>query len=234
MGAQLGNPDWQRRYTTSMAPIATVTYNDNINSVSGLIDSNGFQYLLITTNAPNSLVFAHVKIDWFQDANATLQMGFTDYTLAPQAFIVQKIPVATRYFKIEIGPVGGTTGNTIQMVCYGTNADQENLLTQNTAIPIIGFSNSVASGATQTINTTGIFGGMASCHFSDDTNNLFNVSIDYYDWTTQLWRHFYLGFGASKGQAWTDNIVLPYAPIRANLTNTDTVARNLRCIVMAP
>lgn len=230
----IGNPDWQRRYSFSAVPLLELTYSDSINSASGLIDSNGFQYLLITTNSNGSNTFDHVKVDWFQDANASIQQGDTDYTIAGQSFIVQKIPVVTRYFKLEVGPVGGTSGGSIVATVYGTNADQNDLLTQNTAIPFLEFSNTVGAGATTTVTGTGIFGGMATAHFSDDTNALFNVSLDYYNWTTQLWRHFYVAFGANKGQGWSDNVLLPYAPVRANLTNTDTAAHNLRVVLMTP
>ena len=230
----IGNPDWQRRYNFSAVPLLELSYSDSFNGVSPLIDSNGFQYLLVTTSATGSNTFDHVKVDWFQDANASIQQGFTDYTISGQSFIVQKIPVVTRYFKLEIGPVGGTPGGNIVATIYGTNADQSDLLTQNTAVPFLEFSNTVGAGTTQTVTTTGMYGGLATVHFSDDTNAIFNVSLDYYNWTNQLWRHFYIGFGANRGQAWSDNIMLPLAPVRANLTNTDTAAHNLRVVIMTP
>jgi hypothetical protein len=234
MANQLGNPDWQRRYTTSMAPLASLTYNDNINSASGIIDSNGFEYLLITTNGGSSLVFAHVKIDWFQDAAASLQMGDTDYTIPPQVFIVQKIPVATRYFKVEIGPVGGTTGNTIQMVCYGSNADQENLLTQNTAVPMGHGNPSLGASVVQTTVLGGIFGGRVFVSVDQNANNKWTSWLEYYDWTTQTWVQFWTIHGPDHGQSYSNDALLPYAPCRINVRNDDTVAHVITWSVVAP
>lgn len=227
MTSGIGNPDWQRRYTTSAVPLYTASYNDGIDSVSGILDSNGYQYLLITTNGAGSTVYARVKVDWFQDQNATLQMGSTTYTIPPGVFIVQKIPVATRFFKLEIGNVGGATGHTIQATIYGTNADQENILTQNTDTPFATQNNSVAAGATLTVIASGIFGGEVMMNIDDNVNNLWTAWVEYYNWSTQAWTQFWSAHGKDKGQGWTERIYLPYAPIRMNVRNDDTVAHIL-------
>lgn len=232
MATGIGSPDWQRRYVTSAVPLLTLIYPDNVNSVSPIQDSNGYQYLMMSTNSATSTVYAHVKVDWYQDAAATVPMGNTDWTIPPQSFIVIKVPVVTRYYKVEIGNVGGATGSNISLAVYGTDADQENLLTQNTAIPLYRFSGSIAAGATMTTIVAGVFGGEVMVTNDDSVNNKWTEWMEYYDWTTQLWTQFWSVHGTDKGQAWNDRVFLPYAPTRINVRNDDTVAHSfVQCVV---
>lgn len=230
----IGNPDWQRRYSFSAVPLLELTYPDSLNSISNLIDSNGFQYLLVTTNSSGSNTLDHVKIDWFQDANASIAQGHTDYTIAGQTFIVQKVPVVTRYFKLEIGPVGGASGGSIVATVYATNTDQENLLTQNTAQPLFWNSVTIGAGLIQTNIISGMFGGRVSVSINDNSNNKWVAWLEYYDWTTQTWNIFYLVRGADRGQSWTEFVNLPYTPCRINVFNGDTVGQLFTYSVIAP
>jgi hypothetical protein len=229
----IGNPDWQRRYVTSAAAIFALTYPDNINSVSGVQDSNGFQYFLVTTAGQSSNVYAHIQVNWFQDAAATMSLGTTDYTIPPLSFIVVKVPVITRYYTIAVGNVGGATGHNITVVIYGTNADQENLLTQNTAIPMGGQSVNAAVGATNSVIVAGIYGGEVMLTMDDNVNNKWTEWVEYYDWPTQTWIQFWTAHGTDKGQAYTERIYLPYAPIRINCRNDDTVVHVLKQYMVA-
>jgi hypothetical protein len=230
----IGNPDWQRRYVVSAAPIATGTFLDDTNRVIGPLDTNGYQYLLVTTNDPGATTFKHVKIDWFQDQAGTLAMGDTDWTIPPSSFIVIKTPVIARWYKVEIGPVGGATGHNTQLTVYGTNADQENLLTQNTAVPMGGDRTSVAAAGVHTVQLGGTFGGRVSVNMDDDGNNKWTLYMEYYDWTVSAWVQFMTWHGADKGQSFTGDVMLPYAPIRMNVRNDDTVAHFLTWSVIAP
>lgn len=227
MTGGIGNPDWQRRYVTSAVPILTGTFLDDTNRVSGISDSNGYQYLLVSTNDPGATTYKHVKVDWFQDQGATLQMGTTDYTIQPNTFNVLKVPVITRWYKVEIGPVGGATGHNTTLVVYGTNADQENILTQNTAIPMAIASSSVAAGATMTTTVSGTFGGEVMLNMDDNVNNKWTAWMDYYDWSAAGWVTYWSTHGTDKGQAYTERIFLPYAPTRMNFRNDDTVSHIL-------
>lgn len=234
MTTGIGNPDWQRRYTFSAAPILKLTYPDNINSASGLTDSSGFEYLLVTTNTVGSNTFDHVKIDWFQDVSGLIQLGVTDYTVSGQGFFVQKIPVMTRYFKLEIGPVGGVAGGSIIATIYGTNADQENLLTQNTSIPMLYINQTIGAGTILTQAVLGIDGGRAMVNVWDMVNNKWFLTIDYYDFTTQTYRPFYAVNGPDVGVAFRGDVILPYAPTRVNLNNLDVAANGFMLSIVAP
>lgn len=234
MTSGVGNPDWQRRYTTSAASLVNLTYADDVNRIGGPFDTNGFQYLLVTTNSGTSNVYARVKVDWYQDAATTLSLGTTAFVISPRSFNVVKVPVITRYYKVEIGPVGGTSGGSIVLVIYGTNADQENLLTQNTDVPEASIVQSVGAGLTVTTVVGGIFGGEVMLSFSDDTNKLWTQWLEYYDWTSQAWIKFWLAHGADKGQSYAEKIYIPYAPVRMNCRNDDTVSHFLTQAMVCP
>jgi len=234
MGNQQGNPDWQRRYTVSAAPLLGLTYPDNINSISAISDSQGFEYLILTTNMGTSQVYAHVKVDFYQDSAGTIYMGTTDYTIPPQSFVAQKVPIVARFYKIEIGPVGGTTGQNISLAVYGTNADQENMLTQNTAIPQGHGNPSLGASATQTTILGGSFGGRVFISVDQNANNKWTSWLEYYDWTTQLWVQFWTIHGPDHGQSYNSDALLPYAPVRINVRNDDTVAHAITWSVVCP
>lgn len=234
MTGGIGNPDWQRRYATSAAPLLGLNYPDNINSISAISDSNGFEYLILTINMGASTVYAHVKVDWYQDASGAVFMGTTDFTVPPGSFVAQKVPTMTRFYKVEIGNVGGATGHTINLAVYGTNADQENLLTQNTAVPQFQFNGNIGAGIVQTNLISGIFGGRVCVAINDETNNKWVAFMEYYDWTTQAWTLFWVARGADVGQSATIYPNLPYAPIRFNMDNIDVAIHAFDYSVIAP
>lgn len=234
MTSGIGNPDWQRRYTVSAVPLLSLTYSDTTNANSPLVDSNGFQSLLVTTDAGLSSVYSRMQVLWYQDANATQFLGVTDWVNGPGAFITLKVPLATRYFKLAIGPVGGVTGGTIKAVVYGTNSDQENLLTQNTAIPLLWANPTIAAGATDTQTLGGMFGGTAMVMVDDGGNNLWTATLQYYDWSTQSFKSFWRARGAATGQTITQMVNLPYAPVRLQVTNNDTAAHTFIESLVAP
>lgn len=227
MTGGIGNPDWQRRYTFSAVPLFTVTLPDNVNSTSTVQDSNGYQYLLVNFNIGASTAYSHVYINWYQDQALTVLLSRTDFTTGPQSSGVVKVPVMTRYYTFEMGNVGGATGHTWFVAIYGTNADQENLLIQNTAIPVGYASASVAAGATMTTNIVGMFGGEVMLSMDDGGNNKWTAWVDYYDWVSQQWLTIWSAHGADKGQAYAERIFLTYAPVRMNFRNDDTVAHIL-------
>lgn len=229
----LGNPDWQRRYSTSAVAIYAADYLDSGNHVSGALDTNGFQYLIVSMNNATSTTYSHVQVHWFEDAALTLQLGTTDCTIPPHQFSVLKAPVVTRFYTVEVDAVPASTGNPVHITVYGTNADQENLLTQNTSQPTYRFSGSIAAGATQTTLVPGMFGGEAMITNDDSVNNKWTGWLEYYDWSTMGWLQFWSVHGTDKGQTWVERVFLPYAPIRANIRNDDTVAHPLtQCLIL--
>lgn len=234
MGLQLGNPDWQRRYTTSMAPLLNLTYNDAIDSLSAITDSNGFEYINVTTDSGVSNAFMHVKLDWFQDQNATQPMGFTDYVIPPLDFIVQKIPIMTRYFKLEMGPVGGVTGHTVHAIVYGTNADQENIVTQQTATPMLQRNQTIPAGGTQTDQIAGMLGGPVKISINDEFNKNWIAFTQYWDFNVQNWLLFWAARGVDRGQSWSEYVNLPYAPCRLSVNNTDAAISTFDYSVVGP
>lgn len=215
-------------------PILGLQYSDSSNGISPVSDSNGYQYLLVTVNTGPSTAYMHASINWYQDSAGAVFMGSTDWVVPPASFIAQKIPVATRYYTMEMGPVGGGNGSSIGMTIYGTNADQENLLTQQTAQPMLFVGPTIAAGATDTETVSGIFGGSVQLSINDTANKLWSAKLQFYNWADQAFHSIWGGYGADLGQAWSGMVNLPYAPIRLLTTNTDTAAHQFFLAVVAP
>lgn len=234
MTSGIGNPDWQRRYVSSAVPLLGLNYLDSGSSVSAVSDANGYQYLLVSTNSGSSQSYMHVLVNWYQDSGGTAYMGSTDWVIPPASFHVVKAPVITRYYTIELDNVGGTTGQTINVAVYGTNLDQENLLTQNTSIPLGNSRQSVNAGSTMTTALTSMFGGQVFVSLDQSSNNKWNMWLEYYDYTSKAWTQFEAWHGSDKGQSYSAIIVLPYAPVRMNVKNDDTVAQFITWAVIAP
>lgn len=235
MTGGIGNPDWQRRYTTSAVPIYTATLPDNAHFGSPVNDSNGYQYLLTAINIGLSTVYAHVEIDWFQDAGATVLIGITDWVMTPLSFSAMKVPVISRFYTFNVTPVGGAAGHNWAIAIYGTNADQRDLLTQNTAIPMAAQTIAAAApGVTNTVNSASTLGGEAMITMDDNVNNKWTEWVEYYDWPSQKWIQFWTAHGLDRGQAWTERILLPHAPVRINCRNDDTVNHILKQFLVMP
>jgi hypothetical protein len=188
----------------------------------------------VTTNDPGATTYKRVFINWYQEKSLSTQMGTTDWTTQPGEFIVQKIPVVTRWYTFNTSPVGGATGHSTQITIYGTNADQENLLTQNTSQPQGHFSNVIGAGGNAMNIFGGTYGGEVMINVDDDTNNKWVAILKYYDWNTQAWTGFWFAHGLDKGQGWTERVFVPYAPIQITLINNDTVAHTLQATMVAP
>lgn len=234
MTSGVGNPDWQRRYAVSAAAIATGVFLDDVNRIFGVLDTNGFQYLLLDTNDLGATTYKYIKIDWYQDFAATQYMGTVDYTIFPNSITIMKIPVLSRYYKVEIGPVGGVTGHNTTLVVYGTNADQENFWNQNTATPLGKSSVSLGASVIQTTILGNIYGGRVMVSVDQNVNNKWTSWLEYYDWTSQTWVQFWTIHGPDHGQSYSSDAVLPYAPVRINVRNDDTVAHTITWSVVAP
>jgi hypothetical protein len=230
----IGNPDWQRRYVISATPLYAATFTDANTEISPTQDTNGFQYLMVSSNNGANTAYTHMQLNWYRDAAQTQFMIGTDWTIPPASSIVQRAPVMSRYYTLSTQSVGGATGGNINLVVYGTNADQENLLTQNTALPLGGDRTSIIAGATHTVIIGGIFGGRVSVNMDDDGNNKWTLYMEYYNWNIQGWVQFMTWHGTDKGQSFTGDVMLPYAPIRMNVRNDDTVAHFLTWSVIAP
>lgn len=234
MTGGIGNPDWQRRYTTSAAPLYTGSFADDASHFSGVNDSNGYQYLLVSTNDPGASTFKFIQIIWWQDAAGTLEMGFTDWTVPPNTFELIKVPILTRYYMVQITPVGGASGTNTSVVVYGTNADQENTLAQNTATPQAYFSGTVAAGAKQTTLVNGIFGGEAMISIDYASGTTWTEWIDYYDWNSQAYKTIWTARGPDKGSSYAERIFLPYAPLRLIARNDGTSAELITQALICP
>lgn len=230
----IGNPDWQRRYTVSAVPIFSSFFSDMGTHVSGVNDSNGYQYLLVSTNADTSTAYTHVIINWYQDAAGTQNMGGTDWVTPPGVFIAQKVPVATRYYTVELSNISGGSNTFIAAVIYGTNADQENLLTQNTAQPLFFSGVAIAAGVTTTFPISGIFGGQVMLMIDDTANNKWSAKLQFYDWGSAAYHSIWAGYGSDLGQAMSMMVNMPYAPMQLLVTNLDTVANTFFMSVVAP
>lgn len=234
MPATIGNPDWRRRDAGSAVPIFVAAFPDDANRVSVVSDANGYKYIMVSVSNPGSLTYELISVNWFQDSAATKSLGTTRFTVGPNGFTVVKVPVITRYYTIGVGPVGGTAGHTTNVVGYGTNADQPNTLTQSTSVPAYRFAGTVAAGGTQTTIVPGWCGGEVLITNDDSVNNKWTGWLEYYDWTTQLWSQFWSVHGTDKGQTWNERLFAPYAPLRANIRNDDTVAHPMTQCLITP
>lgn len=225
MTSGVGNPDWQRRYVFSAVPLYSALFSVSGTIVSPVIDANGFTYIILTSQAQGTTAFIHITVNWFQDSAGTILIGGTDFVTVPGAADSIKIPAAARYFKIQTTNVGGgTTGNTL-ILTYGSTADQYDVMTGVTSTPLVAISASLGSGVTSTAAFTHLLPGRVMVQFNHATNSNWLGFIEYYDWTTASWHIFYNAYGASKGQSWVEHIWLPFAPIRANVRNTDAAAQ---------
>jgi len=139
----------------------------------------------------------------------------------------------TRYFKVQATFISGVAGGTEKVTIYGTTSDTQNLLTQNTDQPLLYNNQTIATTVTVTLPLGGMYGGGVVVSMDDNVNNKWTVTADYFDLSTVTWRQFYTAHGPDKGQSWTERISLPYAPVRFNQRNDDTVSHTFILSVIA-
>lgn len=226
MTTGIGNPDWQRRYTFSAVPIYSSPFGVNGGFQGPTVDSNGYEYLIITAQMGVTTSFSHIFVVWYQDSAGTINIGGTDFMPVPSSSYSIKIPTAARYFRIQTQNAGGgTTGNMLILV-YGTNADQVDTLTGATSVPIIYNNQTIGAGAIVTVAALATYGGEVMVSVDDNVNNKWTVWAEYYDWATAAWKQFWTAHGPDKGQSWNERIMIPYAPVRLNQRNDDTVSHS--------
>lgn len=221
----IGNPDWQRRYVFSAAPIQNLSINTAVQTFQVVTDANGYQYLLLSAATFSSTATTRVQVRWSVDSAGSTILGVTDFVILPNAFQVLKVPVMTRYYQIETTLVSASGSGTMSLIIYGTNADQDDLLTQSTAIPMAAINASLGANVSQQVVMGGMYGGRVFATFNHAGNNKWTGWFEYYDWSAQAWIIFYNVRGLDKGQSWSEQVWLPYAPVRCNMRNDDTVAQ---------
>lgn len=234
MTTGIGNPDWQRRYNFSAVPLFSFSFTDTGAVATAVFDANGYEYIMVSVNTGSSVVFGHLVFTWSQDSAGAIPVDTHAFTFGPGSTQTIKLPVLTRYYFFNYTPSAGGTGQQVKGTIYGTNADQENLLTQNTDIPIIWANPSILAGATdtETYNATCGFGAVVM--IDDGGNNLWTGTLQYYDFPTQSWKSFWRARGAAAGQTITQLVYLPYAPVRLQVTNNDTAVHTFILSMVGP
>jgi len=233
MTSGVGNPDWQRRYNISAVALYTGSFSDAGTTATGTLDTNGYTYLLVSTNSNLSAATNLITITWYQDAARTIFLGTTDYVPVPSTFTCQRVPVLTRYCTLTTTYISGTTGQQIVWNIYGSTSTDDNLLSTETSRPLVYFNGNVNSGAVQTSPLTGMYGGKVTLSMGSLTNNKWDANLQYYDRNALTWNSFLLIFGSDKGIFWSQEVRLPYSPVRVNMANDDTVTRQLIFSVIA-
>lgn len=234
MTGGIGNPDWQRRYVFSAQPLLTTSFTAGITSSIGILDSNGFQYLLFNYNSGGTTAFQLFQILWYKDAAGTVQVSNTEFFPVPNSSGVQRVPVMSRYYKVFCTFISGAVGGNISLLVYGTNADLDNTLTQNTSEPLNNGGVTLGAGLSQTNPFSGMYGGRVVCMIDQGVTNKWSVEVDYFDPNTKAWTEFFQIYGADHGLSFNGDMILPYAPVRLIVFNNDTVARAISWAVVAP
>lgn len=221
----VGNPDWQRRYVFSAAPLRTDTFSAAVQVVSPLLDNNGFQYLLHTVNSTGSTAFSSMQFSWYTDAAGTNLLTGTVVTVGPGFAQTFKIPCMTRYYKVNTTPVSASPTGTLITTTYGTNADQVAMLSEVIQNPMVSMSASLGASVSQNALMPSSLGGRVFVTVNHGGNNKWTAWLEYWDSSAQAYKIFYNMRGGDKGQSWGEHIWLPFAPIRVNMRNDDTVAQ---------
>lgn len=189
---------------------------------------------MVSTNSGSSPRYTEVLIEWYVDSAGSTFIGFTNWTIPPGIFYMNKVPCVSRYYRVRVIPVGLTGTGSILFLVYGTNGDQENQLTQNTAQPLKYANVSLGANVINTSGVFGPFGGVVQATVDDNVNNKWTFWMEYYDEQSQAWTQFITWHGTDKGQSFADTVYLPYAPVRFNIRNDDTVTHTFIVSVIAP
>lgn len=230
----IGNPDWQRRYDFSAAPLYQATFNTRISSVGPRVDANGYTNLILSVQAAGSTANNWVEIFFYPDGGTSTQVATIAVNLVPNSQSSFKMPVEARFFQVQNNYITGPAGGSAIITVYGTNDPNQNLLTQNTDQRQIGGNSGIAAGVTYTLTSNGTYGGPATIMFADDGNNKWFGTAEYYDRVAVAWVRFLFVFGADHGQSWIQDVNIPYAPVRLNITNQDTVTHGMYLSMVCP
>jgi hypothetical protein len=225
MTTGIGNPDWQRRYAFSATPLFSSFFAVSGPIVSPVLDANGFPYIILTSKAGGTTAFIHFFINWYQDAAGTILLGGTDFVTVPGASETIKCPAMARYFTILTQNVGGGTTGTTLILVYGTVADQYDMMTGTTSVPLAAVNASLGAGVSQQVAFPHVLQGRVYATFNHGTNNNWLAFFDYYDFSATAWVTFYNVRGLDKGESWSEQLWLPSAPCRATVRNTDAAAQ---------
>lgn len=226
MTSGIGNPDWQRRYNFSAQPLARFTFTDGVSFQTSVVDTNGFPNLLAGIDGPSTSAMNQFVIQWWQDAAMTIFIGNSAVVPTPNSSMVQRFPTMSRYCNFLWNYKSGAGASSWKVSIFGTTEGNDNTMTQNTDVASIIVSATVGAGATVTTMASGTFGGPALFQCSHANNNAWDSWLEYYDVNLLAWTQFWIVKGADKNAlAWTERIYLPFAPVRMNVRNRDTVAQ---------
>jgi hypothetical protein len=223
----VGYPDWGRSVQANTLPLIVVNQVVHGNVPSPLTYLGDIGYIDIVATTFNLADFYVVNLNWWDDANGLTFAGEDSFTCMPNAENAMQFKVRGRYLGLVIDNNQSTDLLPIVVYARGTNSGV--LLQHGRQFngPLIRIDQGINAGAGVTVAAPTIAPGPGVLSVHQGNNNLYEAELQSYLTNAGGWQRFLHVNGVTDGQSSIRSVILPAAPVRLVLTNTDTVLRTL-------
>lgn len=230
----VGFPDWGRQ--THPAGVLKASLNvvvaHGVNQSTPVVFVGDYSYINLTVNANLLASFYEVIVSWFTDSTGGTAVTTGSLSIPPTSQSSLQIPVVTPWVSFTIVNLTVTVDPAILLYAYATLARSPDVRARDLAIPFLEWHGSIAAAGTQQVFSLATAAGPAVLYGRHTANNLWSVLLNYWRYTDQTWQPLVSITGSTVGTEDCRTIALPAAPIRMDVTNSDTVARTTHATVV--
>lgn len=223
----IGYPDFGRQTQTQGDALYSINQNVQAEDLFAILYCGDTPYLEIQWDTTGLNDHYLIQLSFSDDAAGNVFAGASSVVTVPTKTGWTSYKAKGQYVQLIIRNSENTDVAALSVTVRGTAWSAGPYDADALATPILLFNASVGAGGSHTENAITTISGQATIYLHHSTNASWNASIDYFDWLSGTWLTFGQWDGQQFGTGGSFPIVLPAAPVRVKLSNSDTSARTM-------
>ena len=221
-----GFPDYARLATQAGVQLGAISAAWNTNPNTGSMDCVGYGYLNITWDMVGGTSYGTIQVQFYSDPALTNLVSAELLTSGAGQRGSRQYPVKSRYCVVFAIFNTGLNTETVKLVVYGTNAYAPDLADRVKPGPQAFGHALIAAGGDARILCETTFNGVAFLWVHMGEGGGWAGYVEFWDTGTSAWVNMAGSISSSNPVNWTEQIVLPSAPVAIHWYNLDTIAHN--------
>lgn len=223
----VGYPDYARRSEANVLPLISFSQVVNGQTLTAYEYVGDIPYLEIAWDTTGLGDNYQIQLSWSDDDQGNTFSGYSQITAGPSMTGWVSFKSKGRYVQLIVGNKQNVDVSPITIYVRGSDTPPGPYDSGYQAAPLLLYNASVSASSSHTENAVTVIGGRATIYLHHATNASWNASIDYWDYVGAQWLTFGQWDGSEFGTGGSWPIVLPMAPVRVKLTNSDTSGRTM-------
>lgn len=219
---ETGFQDWQRATRVSGKQLYFINQVVSSSFFTYPFYCGNYGYLILGLAGTNLVNHYRITVDWYLESALTHYVGTSEFVSTPGNGNAIKFVCVTEYAVVGIYNIEATADAVVPLSVYGSNADHNNLTTDERSVPFLDIHENIAAGASVTVTCKSTYSGPAMLAVRRGSDSNWTVLITYWDYSSASWVHLLEYVPSSAETTIIKPIRLPPAPTRLQMSNTGT------------